>query len=306
MSYINPPHSQDTDLNELLSSIKKGETQLPEFQRSWTWDDFRIKNIIATLTQGYPMGAIMRLEYGGNLMFQYRVFESLPPTTTKPRYLILDGQQRLTSIFQATFSPLPVKTQTDKGKPIMRFYYLDINKCLENDDRIDAILSIPEDKQVKENFDRDVKLDLSTRELEYKYEMFPVNILFDSSKREDWADGYKEYHGYSPIIKDKYKNFKNNILDMICNYKLPVITMDASTPKDAVCKVFENVNTGGVQLTVFELVTACYAVNGFNLRDDWKTCREIIVDDGKINSDIMSSVDETSFLTAITLYTSHQ
>lgn len=59
---IAAPKSYDTSLGELLEGVGKGTHQLPEFQRSWTWDDGRIRNIIASLTQGYPMGALMRLE----------------------------------------------------------------------------------------------------------------------------------------------------------------------------------------------------------------------------------------------------
>lgn len=106
-------------------------------------------------------------------------------------------------------------------------------------------------RKIKTNFDRDVVLDISTRELEFKHEMFPLNIIFDSSEREDWADSYKEYHGYAPEIMSKYKRFRKEIIDTITKYKLPVIKLDKDTPREAVCKVFENVNTGGVALTVF-------------------------------------------------------
>ena len=47
---------------------------------------------------------------------------------------------------------------------------------------------------------------------------------------------------------------------------MPTINLDKSTPKEAVCQVFEKVNTGGVTLTVFELLTATYAVDDFELR----------------------------------------
>ena len=54
-----------------------------------------------------------------------------------------------------------------------------MEKCLDDEeDRFDAVLSIPEDRKIKENFDRDVKLDLSTREYEYENKLFPVNIAF--------------------------------------------------------------------------------------------------------------------------------
>lgn len=52
------PSSLDTNLSQLLDEVNTGKTQLPEFQRDWTWDDGRICGIIASLSQGYPMGAI--------------------------------------------------------------------------------------------------------------------------------------------------------------------------------------------------------------------------------------------------------
>ena len=68
------PQSLDTNLSQLLAEVKSGSMQLPEFQRDWTWDDNRIKGIIASLSQGYPMGAIMRLQYGNpDIQFKFRV-----------------------------------------------------------------------------------------------------------------------------------------------------------------------------------------------------------------------------------------
>lgn len=309
MAIIIAPSSLDTELRRLLDDVNTGKIQLPEFQRSWTWDDNRIRGILASLSQGYPMGAIMRLQYGNeSIRFKYRTIEGVKAPGITPDYLVLDGQQRLTSMFRATFSPDPVATKTDKGKLIERYYYLDINACLdESADRLDAVLSVPKDRKVKTNFDRDVVLDLSSRELEYQHEMFPLNIIFDSNAREDWADGYKDFHGNTPACKNKYKQFRSEVLDTITGYKLPVITLDKTTPREAVCKVFENVNTGGVALTVFELVTASFATYEFDLRKDWEACRDIIWGKNEpLNTDVMYGVDETAFLTAVTLYTTYK
>lgn len=302
------PKSLDTELNELMRGVASGKIQLPDFQRDWTWDDNRIKGIIASLSQGYPMGAIMCLEYGNeNVRFKYRTIEGVKVSGVSPELLILDGQQRLTSMYSATYSKNAVKTKTEKGKDVERFYYFDINKCLdENEDRLDAIKAVPADRKIKTNFDRDIVLDLSTRELEYEHEMFPINLIFDSGAREDWADGYKEYHQYDKVFLDKYKKFRAEVIETITGYKLPVITLGRDTPREAVCKVFENVNTGGVPLTVFELVTATYATYEFDLRKDWETCRDIIWGRGEpLVTDVMHGVDETAFLTAITLYTTY-
>lgn len=302
------PKSLDTELSELMRDVTSGKAQLPEFQRSWTWDDGRIRGILASLSQGYPMGAIMRLECGNeNVKFKYRPIEGVKNVTVAPDYLILDGQQRLTSMYRTTCSTDAVLTKTDKGKEIKRFYYLDMKKCLDdNEDRYDAIVPVPEDRKVKTDFDRKVLLDLSTKELEYENEMFPINIIFDGSTREDWADGYKEYYEYGKEFMERYKQFRTEVIETITGYKLPVITLGRETPREAVCKVFENVNTGGVALTVFELVTATFATYEFDLRKDWEECRDIIWGKNEpLNTDVMKGVDETAFLTTITLYTSY-
>lgn len=310
------PHSLDTDLRQLLTEVATAKIQLPEFQRSWTWDDNRIKGIIASLSQGYPMGAIMRLQYGNpEIKFKYRTITGVKKQNVEPEYLILDGQQRLTSIFQAIYSTEPVKTKIDKNKEIQRYYYLSMEDCLNEEmDRFDAVISVPKDRKIKENFDRDVKLDLSNRELEYQHKMFPINIIFDNNRWMDWIFKYRDFYKDDIEACALLEKFQKAVVNTIMSYKLPVITLDKSTPREAVCKVFENVNTGGVPLTVFELVTATFATytnpetkEGFDLRKDWKECRDSIQDIGApLRTDILDDIDETSFLTAVTLYTSYK
>ena len=202
---------------------------------------------------------------------------------------------------------------TEKKVKINRFYYLDMKKCLdENEDRVEAVLSIPEDRRLKENFDRDIVLDLSDRQKEYDQQFFPLNLVFHSSELTDWCTGYVLHYAMlgdqekTAKAMEIYNQFKSDVIDTITGYKLPVITLDKSTPREAVCKVFENVNTGGVPLTVFELVTASYATQEFNLRDDWEKCRAFIRGEGDtLNTDLLDGIDETAFLTTVTLYTSY-
>ena len=148
MSINVAPTSNDTSLEQLMHDVSNGKIQLPDFQRGWTWDDDRIRGILASLTQGYPMGAIMHLGYGSeSVRFKYRTIEGVKAEDVVPEFLVLDGQQRLTSMYRATYSQDPVATITDKKKAIKRFYYLDINKCLnDEEDRLDAILSVPADR----------------------------------------------------------------------------------------------------------------------------------------------------------------
>ena len=86
----------------------------------------------------------------------------------------------------------------------------------------------------------------------------------------------------------------------VIQYKMPVILLDKNTPKEAVCQVFENVNTGGISLTVFELITAVFAMDDFELRKDWEARKEKF-----FSGDILKIITATDFLTACTLLSSY-
>ena len=102
----------------------------------------------------------MRLEYGNeNVRFKYRTIEGVTVTGVTPEFLILDGQQRLTSMYRATCCKEPVETTTEKGKKIKRYYYLDIKKWLdESEDRVDAVVAVPDDRRIKPLFNRELDL----------------------------------------------------------------------------------------------------------------------------------------------------
>ena len=59
------------------------------------------------------------------------------------------------------------------------------------------------------------------------------------------------------------------MLERIERYKMPIIRLDRKNSREAICLVFEKVNVGGKKLDAFELVTAIYAADQFDLREDW-------------------------------------
>ena len=296
-------HTEDRLLTELLKSISTGKTQLPDFQRGWVWDDNRIRALIASITCNFPVGAAMFLEYGNeNVRFKYRVIEGSHSLDVVPNELILDGQQRLTSIYSALYSDKPVKTRTDKGKEIDRYYYIDIQKAIDPTvDRIDAIISIPASKVVTSNFGRDIELDLSTPQKEYEHKLFPLNIVLDFMKTAMWQQNYFQHYGLDAAVVQEFMNFQNLITMPTIQYKMPVILLGKETPKEAVCQVFENVNTGGVSLTVFELITAVFAMDDFELRKDWDQRKSKY-----FSGDLLAVTTATDFLTACTLLSSYK
>src|SRR5271167_3221846 len=91
-------------LKELLEDCHRGVLQLPDFQRSWVWDEDRIKGLIASVSRAFPVGALMSLDTGGPVNFKPRPIEGAPAEAkhVAPQSLLLDGQQRMTSLYQVT------------------------------------------------------------------------------------------------------------------------------------------------------------------------------------------------------------
>ena len=293
--------SKKTSLYEILKNIHEGKIQLPDFQRGWVWDDNRIKGILASVAKSFPIGAVMLLETGNNsIRFKTKVVEGAPESNgVKPELLILDGQQRLTSLYQSIISNRVVKTINSKGYEIKRWYYIDMQKALDPaTDLEEAIFSINENKIITKNIGRDIVLDLSTRELEYENLMYPVWMVDEYS---DWRRGFNRHWNHSSDKSELWDEFEELIINSFNHYMLPVIEMKKTNPKEAVCQVFEKVNTGGVSLSVFELLTASFASDDFDLKEDW----------AKIESKfkpykVLSKTSEIDFIQALTLFSTYR
>lgn len=301
--------SHDKKLEDLLKWVEDGTAQLPEFQRSWVWDDTKICKLIESITSGYPMGAAMFLANGGDsVRFKYRKFAGVSDSVNKtPDWLVLDGQQRLTTLFQVFKCKTPVVTRldTNKDKDVLRYYYLDIKKCLDkNADRLEAIISISNKRILTSDIGRTIDLDLTTPEKEYANLMFPLNIAFSQSELMDWMLGLLAYYQNDTSISQLYKDFYGTVIKPILGYTMPVIELGKDTPKEAVCQIFENVNTGGVPLTVFELVTATFAADEHNLRQEWSDIKSGFI--SKKNGDVLKDITGANFLAAMTLLVSYK
>jgi hypothetical protein len=304
------------DLYRLLDECHRGVIQLPDFQRSWVWDEERIKALIASIARAFPVGALMSLQSGGPVNFKPRPIEGAPPEArqTTPQSLLLDGQQRLTSLYQVTWRGKVVETVTPRKKKVSRWFYIDIRKALDGSaDWEDVIVGMPADKQERADFGREVIRDLSLPEHEYTKLMYPVSQVFDWDK---WQDGFDKYWVQNESLREDFRTFKRQILENFKYYRVPVISLDSSTSKEAVCVVFEKVNTGGKPLDAFELVTAMYAASGHELRKDWygddgvKGRRQRLADTlrpAASESGVLAGVSNTDFLQAVSLfYTRHR
>ena len=285
-------------LKDLMRECHEGKLQLPDFQRGWVWDQDRIIDLLASISEGFPVGALMTLDASGEVTFAVRPVEGAPPAIKPLEAYLLDGQQRMTSLYQSTSTRSPVLTQTAKKRPARLHFYFDIKAALNpNVARRDAIVAVPEDRIIRENFGRDIALDLSTEEAEFAALHFPIDRIFEAQL---WVQAALTW-----VLKDMearkdhmalINEFSIKVINNFADYQVPVITLGKDTSRAAVCLVFEKVNTGGKALDAFELVTAMYAGQKFHLRDDWKVRRDRL-----LKQPVLASVEPVEFLQAISL-----
>src|SRR5687767_5079720 len=112
----------DTDVGKLVSMIQAGELRLPEMQRRYVWPATRVRDLLDSLYRGYPSGTILVWETDREMPSRdLAVSQNISPF--KGHKLLLDGQQRLTSL-SAILRCEPVVVR-NRRKPIEILFNID-------------------------------------------------------------------------------------------------------------------------------------------------------------------------------------
>jgi hypothetical protein len=289
-------------LQDILKEAVSGALQIPEFQRGWVWDDGHVRDVITSIARGFPIGSAMFMQTSeAGLKFKYRPVENVPIQGELPaKRLILDGQQRITALTQVLCLDGPVQTKNEKDKRILRHYYLHIPTAMQKPPELfdEALIPVDENHRQIGDFGAE-KLDLSDRKFLCQNLYFPCREIFNSDVYEQDVIEHNSAAALSDFMK-----FRGRYVEPFRKYQIPVITLLAGISKAAICMVFERVNTGGVQLSVFELVTASYAADGYNLREDWlgDTAQKLEGRQKRLAKEpVLAKLETTEFLQTIAL-----
>jgi hypothetical protein len=243
-------------LKDLLAEIHSRTMVLPDFQRDFVWEPGATQELIVSIANNYPAGSLLRVR-DAKRVFAAREFEGAPRLNgQKHTFLVLDGQQRLTSLYQAFY-----------GVGEHR-YYLNLRKLLDGGDFEEAIFHVrATTKWVKarESF-----------ELQAKELTLPLDVL------KGGAGGFLQWllQVTNPMppdertrMLDALTRINDDWIKTIDDYHFPVVTLSDTTEPDALCTIFETLNRTGVKLSVFELLTARFWPQNINLRDLWDKAR---------------------------------
>ena len=249
-------HSYPTSepLKFLLAMIHNREMALPDFQRDFVWDPYATDELIESIISNFPAGSLLRIKNGHQLLFQPRAIEGAPELTKdqKPSYLVLDGQQRLTSLYQALY-----------GAGEHR-YFLNLGALDAGNDLEDCCFYLRAD---------DGKARFGTIEQQGRELVFPLGQLFGAGGYKDWATKVlaARCKDMSEMLElqTRFNRLHEKWIQPIEDYEFPMVTLNEGTSGEAVCTIFETLNRTGVKLSVFDLLTARFWAQDLNLRQLW-------------------------------------
>ncbi|MGW2161613.1 GmrSD restriction endonuclease domain-containing protein [Nonomuraea sp. NPDC001699] len=248
----------------LVASIHKGTLALPDFQRSFVWEPRRTIELLKSIISRYPAGTLLTWEQS-DTHFGYRKFEGVPQSDTKPRRLVLDGQQRLTSLYQAL-------TGTGDYRFFMKAWpFIDREnrtlRPLEDVDLDNTLIAYDANRKSRHN--------PASEDWQIANGVF---ALADYEKLRPWfkklARTVTPDRDEADQLEELLHQLRDTYLQPLESYAFPVVDLPEQTSLVAVCNIFETLNRSGKVLGPFELLTAKFYPQHVNMRELWDAARQ--------------------------------
>ncbi|CAA9235831.1 MAG: hypothetical protein AVDCRST_MAG93-1092 [uncultured Chloroflexia bacterium] len=259
------------DTKKLMTLVEQAKARtlvLPQFQRNFVWPRRSVDGLLESLLRGQYIGSFLFLETDGEHMpFGHRPIAGVGPNSdgVLPEDLVLDGQQRITALHYAFAAPNhPLKDTNHPHRFFLRLYRLD-----DIEDADDLIVS----GRANETWVKQ----LEDPEIQFEWKNLPFTELL---RWEDWKHDYVQWL----LAKDPQAVVEHlggeqarwdEAVRRIRDARVPVLTMPKVKPNDhkkirEVCDVFEKLNSTGLKLTVFDLLTARLFRDKVDLHWWWK------------------------------------
>ena len=278
-------------LKEILEQVQSGQIQLPEFQREYVWKTTQKTSLLSSILKGYPIGSVLLLELDEKKpLFAWTELNGIDfiddnrrythpkkSTRTPPDYLILDGQQRITTLAQTIFNPLEAKT-----------YYIDIHKIFDfwrdcgsfiNGTQIDNWVTDLdfEDFISSGKYNPDPKSKLNQKKRKVPFTLLLDNSVFESAKAESIVKISTDITTRKARLKKAKADDKNRIKHQISEgeaelqffthvlsrvfgaffeFTIPSVVVPKAMSVEGVCKIFTSTNTSGIKLGAYDLCIA--------------------------------------------------
>jgi len=245
-------------IKDLVNYCEKGKWQLPYFQRYFDWTAGNIRDLLESIFKDFYIGSLLVWEKREpQIRLQPIEGVKLKDPEERPDFIILDGQQRITSLYIAIKSP----KEFYKNIKTPAYFYIDFEKFLN---RIEGDFIIRTNQKL-------------SREDSIKKMHFP---FYELENFRDWADAFEDYYELkSPENHTKIKQMKRTIerrlSHIIEGFQIPYVKLPETLDLDSVTNIFELINTTGKVLSVFDILRAKFSLHEIDLKILWqKTYRQ--------------------------------
>ena len=253
----------------LVEQACDGKVCLPNFQRDFVWTREEVADLVRSIIRGYFIGSLLLLRSDPNTPPFAPVFlrGTQPPNRNpRPDLLVLDGQQRLSSLIYALTAPdLSLKDSSQR-----RWYFVNL----------DALLADPEDDEIVFDRARRELRGLDSVETQYEQRILPCTALLTQQRFFRWRDGFEDWvHATSPGALERYRaewrDEWTTAVTAFQGFEVPLVELPLVDDSDSeaigrVCAIFEKLNSTGVELSVYDLLTARLYRSNIRLHDLWK------------------------------------
>ena len=243
--------SDKKNIYNILYEVDEGNWMLPGFQRFFDWKPKDVSGLLESILRGYYVGSFLLWNVEDSKKNECETFpiEGSVPKKDEYKMIVLDGQQRITSLNYAIRAP----ERSDNTRKHPGFFYIDVRGFLQNDEE-EVIVNTKKKIDDKDTFDR---------------LLFPLYFL---EKPDDWINGLREFlksqNNYSEKFETQIFNPIRDQANRMKDFDIPIIELKR-IPFDVVSIIFEKVNTKGKRLKVFDLMNNRMAGYGIRLRNLW-------------------------------------
>ena len=241
-------------LIELLDLVDSGHVVLPDFQRDFDWSPTNVRSLLATLLLGWPSGSLLFARFDPSHAddLSPRPFETVSSIAERPSFVVLDGQQRLTSLYLALRDRGGYRYALRSG--------INLNSPPSRDELEDAILAISEEQWLQQ---------YPTPRDQIASALVPFSALRSPSHffkwREEAVGGIPDQDHAWERLTDLYRL----VLARITEYVYPVTVVGQDVPAPTLAGIFEVTNRTGLKLGTFDLMVARISTRDWSLREAW-------------------------------------
>jgi len=250
-------------ISDLIRMVQDTRLALPSFQRPSVWTKADWVPFISTVLRDRPTGTLLLLDVGKDPQeFAPRSITNGAIVNANLRYLLLDGQQRTTTIYKAFKTVF-----ADKNGNNAKVFVLNVKDALDREELLEEDLKLTPVNSIQDPslMGQQGKVDL--------------RILLDSELLTTWKYNYADSFiapgadggaKLERLLAQIIPGFKT-----VSEYKFPILEIKEDTPLDVVVDIFEGMNRRGQKLNQFDLMVARLykqlpSGEFYNLREHWE------------------------------------